>query len=88
MWLVWRPGSPDPSRPRAAIHHDDPAKDRDRGGRLAEIPIAPVHFGMSIRQLLTIDAYNLPKSARTSIDGDTTKVVGDGGKRVLATIEA
>lgn len=88
MWLVWRTGSPDPSHPSPAIHANDPAKDRDRSGRLAEIPIAPVHHGMTIAQLLTIDAYNLPRQARASIDGDTTKVVDDGGNRVPATMEA
>ena len=83
MWIVWRTGCPDPSRSSPAIHADDPAKDRDRSGRLAEILIAPVHHGMSIAQLMTIDAYNLPRQARAPIDGDTTKAVDDGGKRVM-----
>ena len=42
MWIVFWPGSPDPTRTRVAVHHDDPTKDRDRAGRLAEIAIAPV----------------------------------------------
>ena len=88
MWIVFWPGSPDPTRTRVAVHHDDPTKDRDRAGRLAEIAIAPVHFGMAIKQLLTIEAYNLPMAARAAIDGDTTKAVDDGGKRMPATVEA
>ena len=86
MWIVWTPGSPDPSCPRAAIHHDDPARDRATAGRLAIIEIAPVHHGMTLDQLMTIDAYNLPAKARVEIEGHFTKAVGDGGKRVT-TIE-
>ena len=90
MWLVLRIGFPDPSRPSPAVHADDPAKDRDRSGRLAEIPIAPVHPGMSIAQLLTIDAYNLPRQAIVSIEERWIKSVSwmyNGGQRPPASRE-
>ena len=70
MWLVWRPGSPDPSRPSPAIHFDDPAKDRKDGAkeeRLCQpIPIAPEHRELfarrelSLRELVRIDTYKAP----------------------------
>ncbi len=69
MWLVWRPGSPDPSRPSPAIHFDDPAKDRKDGAkdkRLAVIPIATEHQALflrgelPLRELVLLDAYKAP----------------------------
>ncbi len=78
MWLVWRPGSPDPSRLRPAVHHEDPAKDRDTSDRLAVIPIAPEHRGMSIRDLLLIQTYNLPADVRGSVDGEKTLLAEPG----------
>ena len=63
MWLVWRPGAPDPSRPSPAIHHDDPAKDRKDGAketRFAVIPIAPEHRELPIADLVRLDAYKAP----------------------------
>ena len=61
MWLIWRPGSPDPSRPSPAIHFDDPAKDRDRSDWLcAPIPIAPEHRGLPLHELVLLDLYKAP----------------------------
>ena len=63
-WLVYRPGSPDPSRPSPAIHHDDPAKDRDVTGRLgAPIPIAPEYRGLPLAELVALPGYAPPEVA-------------------------
>lgn len=87
LWIVWRSGWPDPSRSSPEIHYDDPARDRDKAGRLDIIPVAPEHRGMSIRELLAVDAYNLPPSFQTSIEGEVVLIIGDKGKRVPAPVE-
>ena len=75
MWLVWRAGSPDPSRPRPAIHFDDPAKDRSRDGHLAVIAIAPAHRELRLRELLQLDAYQLPKQLAAAAPSEPVTVL-------------
>ena len=61
MWLIWRSGSPDPSRLSPAVHHDDPAKDRDRRGWSADpIPILHEHRSLPIGDLLKLPRYEPP----------------------------